>query len=363
MSDDTSVDNHPLHQAAEDRRTPAQKRSARRADAKVRRFAKVAARQADAMPAVGPMDGPREVREVEAPLVSPAPTGGLREVFSKRYLLRLIVRRELAQMYSASVLGLIWSYVQPAVRFGMYFFIMGVVLEAHRTVPFFAIHLFCGMVFVHYFTETFNGGTRSIVQNRALVKKMAMPREMFPVASSVVALYHTVPQMILLALICVINGWHITMGGLVAAVLGFSIILVFGTALALIFSACNVFFRDFQNIVATLTYFVHFMVPMMYAYSRVRDVLGNYGGVWLQLYLANPIAVATMLVQRFFWYGVAAGKPVSGTAHDIALNRQALDFPPHLLWRGVATLAVCLVLLAIAQRIFSRLENKFPERL
>ena len=57
----------------------------------------------------------------------------------------------------------------------------------HRTVPNFAIHVFCGLIIVHFFTETFNAGTRSIVRNKALVQKMAMPREMFPVASMLVS--------------------------------------------------------------------------------------------------------------------------------------------------------------------------------
>ena len=135
------------------------------------------------MPAVEAMDGPVKARVVEAELVSPAPNGGLIGVLREGYLLRLIVRRQLARMYSASLLGLMWSYIQPAIRFTVYYFVFGVLLDFHKNVPNFAIHLFCGIVFVHYFSETFGGGTRSIWMNRALVKKMALPREIFPVAS------------------------------------------------------------------------------------------------------------------------------------------------------------------------------------
>jgi ABC-2 type transport system permease protein len=358
VSDPSPTASHPLEAEAEDRRTAAQKRAQKRSEAKVNRYKRMAEKKADSMPVIEAPDGPKQARLVDADLVSPAPKGGLMDVFSQRYLLRLIVRRELAQMYSASILGLLWSYIQPAVRFAMYFFVMGVVLHAHRTVPDFAIHLFCGMVFVHYFTETFNGGTRSIVANRALVKKMAMPREMFPVASSVVALYHTVPQIVLLMVICIFSGWHVTMGGIAAGLLGFAIIMTFGTALALLFSSANVFFRDFQNIVATITYFVHFMVPMMYAYSQVKHSLQGHN-FWLQVYLADPIAIATLLVQRLFWYGVAQNSPDAQTL----VGRQALQFPPHIMYRGAITLVICVVLLYLCQRVFARLENKFPERL
>ena len=49
--------------------------------------------------------------------------------------------------------------------------------------------MFAGWSCVHFFTETFTAGTRSIVRNKAIVQKMAMPREMFPVASMLVSAY------------------------------------------------------------------------------------------------------------------------------------------------------------------------------
>ena len=58
------------------------------------------------------------------------------------------------------------------------------------------------MVLVHYFTETVNSGTRSLLSNKGVVQKMAMPRELFPFASMLVSLYHTIPQLIILTIAC-----------------------------------------------------------------------------------------------------------------------------------------------------------------
>ncbi len=181
----------------------------RRANA-AKRARRLAEMQADAMPVVEAGGGPRMVREVNAELVPPSPKGGIVEVLRARYLLRLIVGRELASMYAASLLGLAWSYVQPAMRFAIYYLVMGFILKLHDGFPYFALHLFTGIVFVHYFSETWSGGTRSIWQNRALVKKMRMPREIFPVASMVVAGYHTLPQILVLVVCCLFAGWHLT---------------------------------------------------------------------------------------------------------------------------------------------------------
>ena len=287
----------------------------------------------------------------DAPLAPPGAHAGLVDVFRRRYLLRLLVRKEIQARYQASVLGLLWSYVQPLVRFMMYFFVIGVVLGLHKNIPNFASHMFAGIVVVNYFTETFTSGTRAIVRNKAIVRKMAMPREMFPVAAVIVSAIHTFPQLLILFVACVSVGWSPDPAAILAGLLGVAIITVFGTALALLFSAMNVFFRDFQNIVATLTIFTHWAVPMLYPYSRLAtSSLGD--GWFIQLYLANPLTVAVLLMQRCLWV------PTAGS--------QALppgSMPDHLMVRGFIMLGVVLVVLVLSQLAFTRLETKIAERL
>jgi len=291
---------------------------------------------------------PRRVPDV--PLAPPGDHAGLVDVFRRRYLLRLLVRKEIQSRYQGSVLGLLWSYVQPLVRFTMYFFVIGVVLGLHRNVPNFAIHMFAAITVVHYFTETFTSGTRAIVRNKAIVRKMAMPREMFPVAAVIVSAIHTFPQMLILFVACVSVGWSPDAEAILAGVLGLAIITIFGTALALLFSAMNVFFRDFQNIVATLTIFTHWAVPMIYPYSRLANSsLGH--GWFIQLYLANPLTEAVLLMQRCLWV------PTAGSA----LPPGAM--PDHLFVRGFIMLGAVLVVLVLSQLAFTRLETKIAERL
>ena len=121
-------------------------------------------------------------------------------------------------------------------------------------------------------------------------------------------------------------------------------------ALALFFAALNVFFRDFQNIVTTMTQFLHFLVPMMYAYSYIAKLGENHRWAY-ELYFANPLAESVMLLQRLFW------------APTLQPEEYAKEFPPDLWERGFIMLAACLVLVVLAQKFFSRLEGKFPERL
>ncbi|WP_341927623.1 ABC transporter permease [Nocardioides psychrotolerans] len=285
----------------------------------------------------------------EQPLVAPSASNGLLGVFSRRYLLRLLVRREISARYQGSFLGLLWSYINPLTQFFIYWFIMGKLIGMEDRAPNYAIHVFAGLIVVHFFVETFNAGTRSIVRNKALVKKMALPREMFPVASMLVSLFHVGPQLVILLGACLVTGWAPDLVGMTAAVLALGIVMVLGTALALLFSTANVFFRDFSSAVTILTNFVRFGVPMIYPYTLVAERFKGH----TELYLANPIADAVLLMQRAFWTGTTDDPAAIALVH----------MPDHLLTRGAIALGGSLVILVVAQLVFTRLENKIPERL
>jgi ABC-2 type transport system permease protein len=165
-----------------------------------------------------------------------------------------------------------------------------------------------------------------------------------------VSLYHTFPQMVILLGAVLITGWDPSWLNLVQGLLGLTIIAVFGMALALLFSAANVFFRDFQNIVGVFMIFVTWSAPMIYPYDRIQNL---FAGHWAeQVYLANPIATAVILFQDLFWV------PTVGPD-----ARYPAVVPDHMIERGLIVLAACLVVLAIAQKVFTRLEGKFAERL
>jgi ABC-2 type transport system permease protein len=291
----------------------------------------------------------RRRRVVHAPLEPPWAEQGLLEVFRHRYILTLLVRREISARYQGSVLGLLWSYVNPLTQFFIYYFVMGILFGRADRTQAFAIHVFAGLIIVHFFLETINAGTRSIVRNKSLVQKMAVPREMFPVASMLVSLFHVVPQVVILLIATSLAGWRPDPWGLIYGVLSLLTIMSLGTALALIFSAANVFLRDVSNAVNVLGNFVRFGVPMMYPYTLVAQRFHGHTA----LYLVNPITEAVLDFQRAFWVG-ATNHPAHTAAQDM---------PPHLLYLSLRALLISLVILAFAQSTFSRLERRIPERL
>jgi len=288
-------------------------------------------------------------RDPLGPLKPPGDTTGLFGVFRRRYLLKLLVQKELRVRYAASLLGLGWSYMKPLIRFAMYYFVIGVLLNLRGAIPLFALHIFAAMIMVHFFTETLNAGTKSVVKNKSLVRKMNVPREMFPVASVTVTTYHMIPQYVVLVVACLFLSWSPDPAAIVAGVLGIAIMLSISLAVALAFSALNVSFRDIGNFVETIGMMVLWSAPQLYPWTFVADRLSTF---WEQVYLTNPVAVAVLLNQRAFWIpSIDESTDTSGF------------MPDDLLLRGGITLACCLLLVGAAQWLFARLETSFAEKL
>src|SRR5690606_17158172 len=160
----------------------------------------------------------------DAGLVEPGRGGGLGEVFRRRYLLRLIVRRELRARYQGSLLGLGWSYVRPAAHFAVFFFVAGVFLGMSDRVEHFPIFMF------------------SVLGNAPLVRKVYLPRELFPVASLLVSCVHLLPGLAIVLAAAVAWGWTPSFAALGSALLGFALVATLGLGLGLICSALHVFY-------------------------------------------------------------------------------------------------------------------------
>ncbi|MFV0320214.1 MAG: ABC transporter permease [Microbacterium sp.] len=284
---------------------------------------------------------------------TPARGRGILDVFRRRYLFRLLVRQGTATRYRNSVLGWVWSYVKPASQFLIYYFVMGVVLQLNRGIENFPIYLFAGVVAVNLFNEAFGNATTSIVDNRALVKKIYLPRELFPVAAIVIALVHFLPQLAILLLVCILVGWAPTLLGLGAALLGISMIVAFALGLGLLFAGLNVRYRDAQNFVELIRMFSVWTSPVLYPWILVRDAVGSHQ--WLfDVYSWNPLTVAVELFHQAFWAGTVPA-PDAGMPDPSILP----NFGTSLL---VATV-ICVGLIFLGQATFRHFERTFAQDL
>ena len=272
----------------------------------------------------------------------------IKEIWQHRELLGLLVRREIKARYKDSSLGLVWSLVKPLSQLLVYYFAIGQILGLARNIPSFAIFVFVGLTVWGLFTEIVSSGTMSIVNNSGLVKKVYLPREIFPLGSLGGALFNFVLQFIILIGATIAMGQVPISPNLALVPLALANVIVFGTALAMILSAATVYLRDIQHLVEVALTVCFWGSPIVYSFAFVHKEIG---GTWLeQLYLSNPVTLSVLGMQKALW--------LAGTTESTQLN-----WPPDLALRLWISLGISVVLLWIGQRVFSRLQGNFAQEL
>lgn len=267
----------------------------------------------------------------------------VKDVVAHRELLGSLVRRELKSRYKDSALGFVWSLVRPLAMLLIYYVALGKFLGSERAVPDFAVFIYTGLTAWTLFSEVVLTGTASIVQNSGLIKKVYLPREVFPLSVVGSSLFNFGIQLVILLGATILVGKFPTGERWLYFPLSLAVVLVWATALALLLSAVNVYLRDVQYLVDVALMILFWASPIVYAWHQVA---GSVTG-WLQdLYLLNPMTVAVLGFQRTFW-----------VAGDDQLA------PAHLAERLGLALAVGLVLLWICQRVFARLQSNFAQEL
>ncbi len=267
-----------------------------------------------------------------------------RRIWEYRELLVLLVRREIKVRYKDSALGLLWSLIRPLAMLAVYYFAIGKFLGAQRAIPDFAIYIFTGLTAYQLFSEVVSGATGSILGNAGLVKKISLPREVFPLSTAGSALFNTAIQLCVLVVATLAVSKLPTGSRLIYLPLSMAVILVYALAFGLFLAAVNVYLRDVQYLVEISLTVLFWTTPTVYSYELVRNAIGE--AATENIYLANPLAAAVLGMQRAFW--------VAG---------DAAPTPDGLAVRLLVMLGIGLLLLLGAQRVFSRLEGNFAQEL
>ena len=277
----------------------------------------------------------------------------VRDIWSYRELLGQLIRKELKVKYKDSVLGFLWTLLRPLLYLLVYAVAIGIFLGSGRVIPQFGIYLFTGLLAWTLFTDILGGTTGSIVGNAGLVKKVYFPRELFPLAVVGASVVNFLLQAVILVCAYIVTWTFPNPADLLLVPLAMVALVLFATGLGLILAAGNVFLRDITYLVEVGLLLWFWMTPIVYDWTKVRTTLVDENGLDLlfQVYLANPMANIVLAFQRALWPG---GQTEAG---------QAFFYDGNLYGRLGVLVAVGLVFVWLAQRVFARSQGNFAQEL
>jgi homopolymeric O-antigen transport system permease protein len=254
----------------------------------------------------------------------------LKTLYRYRLLIHSLVSRELKARYRGSVLGFLWSFVNPLlllVTYGVVFTYM-LPMRAPSTKPYF-VWLFCGLLPWTWFNQSVMEAAMSLIGGGNLIKKVLFPAEVLPVVTVFANMVHFALGLPILFVFLV---WYGKLSpALLLLPLPILVQLVFTLGVALFVSALTVHFRDLQNILSHLLQLWFFATPIIYPYADAPAKLQPY----LRL---NPLM-------------------------HVMLSYQQVLFGGHFdHWRGLfLAFLVSLVAFAVGGFLFERLRDTLAE--
>lgn len=289
----------------------------------------------------------------------PSPIQRIRHLWRYRELIGNLTRKELKVKYKNSVLGFLWSLINPLTYLVVFSLVFSVISKVD--VPYFGIFFISGLLAWNLFMAAITGGTGAIVANAGLVTKVWFPREALVLATVFAAIVHFFLQAFVLILALAVFRYSPAWSMLPVLLLALITLIVFATALAIILSAANVYLRDTGHLVEAALLAWFWMSAIAFTYGQVAaKIVDRWGQAAEWITALNPVLSVVITFQRIVY------DPPPPTPEQLA-RPDLMILPPHpMSWyvtRLSVTLAVSLVLLYGALALFSRLEDDFAQEL
>lgn len=212
-------------------------------------------------------------------IVDVAGNASVREFFAtllrNKSLLRHLIKREIAGRYRGSILGILWSFINPLVMLAVYTVVFGYVFQsrwgaATDGVHNFALVLFAGLIVFNLFSECVSRAPSLILSNVNYVKKVVFPLELLPWVSLGAALFHfTIGLSVVVVFNLVVNHtieWTILFLPVLLLPLG---LLIVGISWFL--AGLGVFLRDISQVIGLVLSVLLFLSPLFYPVSVVPE--------------------------------------------------------------------------------------------
>ncbi len=258
--------------------------------------------------------------------------GAVRALVRYRALVRSLVSRELKARYRGSVLGFLWSFVNPLLLLLTYTLVFSVILPNRQPdIQPYYVFLFCGILPWTWFSASLAESSGVIIASGNLIKKVLFPAEVLPTVSVLANLVHFLLGLpILLGFLA----WEGRLAWTALLLpLPMLVQLVLTVGLALFLSALTVHFRDLQSILTHVLHLWFFATPVIYSYAAIGETTLLRRALRL-----NPMTHVIVTYQQMLFHG--------NVDH----------------WRGLfLALLVGLLAFAAGALLFDRLRDTLPE--
>lgn len=195
------------------------------------------------------------------------------------FLIRQLVSRDFKTKYKRSALGMAWSFLNPLLTMSVQYVVFSTLFKSD--IPNYPVYLLSGIVFFNFFNEAVSMGMTSITGNASLIKKVYMPKYIYPVSRILSSLVNFALAIIPLFLVMLVTGTAFT-PALLLLIFDMLCLLGFVTGMSLLLTTSMTFFQDTQFLWGVISMMWMYMTPLFYPESIIP-------AQFLTFYHMNPM--------------------------------------------------------------------------
>ena len=195
------------------------------------------------------------------------------------FLIRQLVSRDFKTKYKRSALGMAWSFLNPLLTMSVQYVVFSTLFKSD--IPNYPVYLLAGIVFFNFFSDAVSMGMTSITGNASLIKKVYMPKYIYPVSRILSSLVNFALAIIPLLLVMLITGTAFT-PALLLLIFDMLCLLGFVTGMSLLLTTAMTFFQDTQFLWGVVSMMWMYLTPLFYPESIIPTQ-------FLTIYHMNPM--------------------------------------------------------------------------
>lgn len=217
----------------------------------------------------------------------------LKELYAYREMIFSLVRRDLKGRYKGSVLGFLWTFLNPLFQLCVYTVVFSVIMR--NDIEDFYLFLFVALIPWIFFSTCLSGGASCILSQQDMVKKIYFPREVLPVAFTTSQFINMLLSFIVVFAALLVSGKGFNPAALACLPLIMAVEYVLALGFAMLCSAITVYVRDMEYILAIVTMAWQYMTPILYPVDWVPEEL-------LGLFYLNPMTPVIVAYRDILYY-------------------------------------------------------------
>ena len=217
----------------------------------------------------------------------------IKEIYEYRTMIASLVKRDLKGRYKGSVLGFLWTFINPLFQLLIYTFVFSIIMRSG--IKDYYMFLFVALIPWIFFATSLSGGSTSITGQKNMVQKIYFPREVLPISFVISQFVNMLLSFIVIFAVMFIMRYTFNPLALLCLIPVMITEFILALGFTFILSAVTVYFQDMQFIMGIITMAWQFLSPVMYSADRVPEKFRT-------LYMLNPMAPIIVAYRDILYY-------------------------------------------------------------